>query len=234
MGRPQYVPLPDKPLAASQGRTTGTKVLEGVPDDIPVLAEFPIRRRIPTMAETKPITTTLEDYLEAIAWLVGDKGVARVRDIAAALTVHKSTVTATLRSLAEKGLVHYSAYEAATLTPEGRKIAEDVIRRHKIVREFFIEVLALDREMADANACRIEHVVDAEVLDRLASFARFIKECPSAKQQCSKQFQAFFRASNATASEAATPEVPAAEDHPACRASQKPRDAGKKPRRRKP
>ena len=113
---------------------------------------------------------TMEDYLEAIAWLEGDKGVARARDIAAALSVHKSTVTAALRSLAEKGLVHYSAYEAATLTADGKKIADDVIRRHKIIRDFFTEVLAVDPGVADTNACRIEHVLDAEVLERLAEF----------------------------------------------------------------
>jgi len=187
------------------------------------------------MTGTKTITTTLEDYLEAIAWLVSDKGVARVRDIAAALSVHKSTVTATLRSLAEKGLVHYSAYEAATLTPEGRKIAEDVIRRHEIVREFFIEVLALDREVADANACRIEHVMDAEVLDRLASFARFVKECPSSRQRCLKQFQAFFRETKDAAGTRANMADTnlAASRESSCRTSRKPRNAAAKPRTRK-
>jgi DtxR family Mn-dependent transcriptional regulator len=122
------------------------------------------------MSEPQTVTMTMEDYLEAIAWLEGDKGVARARDIAAALAVHKSTVTAALRSLAEKGLVHYSAYEAATLTADGRKIADDVIRRHKIIRDFFTEVLAVDPSVADTNACRIEHVLDAEVLERLADF----------------------------------------------------------------
>jgi len=138
----------------------------------------------------QPLTTTMEDYLEAIAWLIDDKGVARVRDIAASLDVHKSTVTAALRSLAEKELVNYSAYEAATLTPEGRRLAEDVIRRHEIVRKFFIEVLALDDEVADANACRMEHVLDAAVLDRLAHFAEAVRACPSAEKLCLKQFKA--------------------------------------------
>jgi DtxR family transcriptional regulator, Mn-dependent transcriptional regulator len=145
------------------------------------------------MTTTNTLTTTMEDYLEAIAWLVGDGGSARVRDIAAALKVHKSTVTAALRSLAEKRLVNYAAYEHATLTPAGRKIADDVIRRHEIVRGFFMQVLALDRDVADANACRMEHILDAEVLDRLASFAEFVKDCPSSKQRCLKQFLTFYQ-----------------------------------------
>jgi DtxR family transcriptional regulator, Mn-dependent transcriptional regulator len=150
----------------------------------------------------------MEDYLEAIARLVGEKGAARARDIAAALTVHKSTVTAALQSLAKKDLVNYVAYEAATLTPAGRKIADDVIRRHEIVRGFFMQILAVDEATADANACRMEHVLDAEVLDRLACFAEFIKSCPSANQRCLKRFQDYFQESSkgqGSAEDAATP-----------------------------
>jgi DtxR family transcriptional regulator, Mn-dependent transcriptional regulator len=145
------------------------------------------------MTTDEPLTTTMEDYLEAIARLVGEGGHARARDIAAALTVHKSTVTAALRALAERRLVNYAAYEAATLTPAGRRIADEVIRRHEIIRSFFMQVLALDRDVADANACRMEHILDAEVLDRLARFAESVGNCRSSKQRCLKQFQAFYR-----------------------------------------
>jgi DtxR family transcriptional regulator, Mn-dependent transcriptional regulator len=144
-------------------------------------------------ASPQTLTTALEDYLESIAWLVRAKGVARVRDISAALSVHKSTVTSALRSLADKGLVNYSAYEAATLTAEGQKIADEVIRRHEIVRDFFMEVLGVEREIADANACRMEHELDAEVLERLACFARFVRDCPSSRQRCLKRFQVYFK-----------------------------------------
>jgi DtxR family transcriptional regulator, Mn-dependent transcriptional regulator len=145
------------------------------------------------MTAPKRLSTTMEDYLEAIARLGAEKGTARVRDISAALSVHKSTVTAALQSLAKKELVNYVAYEAATLTPAGRKVADDVIQRHEIVRSFFIEILAVDEATADANACRMEHVLDAEVLERLASFAEFVKSCPSAREQCLKQFSTFAR-----------------------------------------
>jgi len=134
----------------------------------------------------------LEDYLEAVWRLVDEKGVARVRDIAAALSVHKSTVSSSLKSLSEKGLVNYSPYEITTLTPRGREIAEDVVRRHEIIRDFLVQVLALEGNRADANACRAEHVLDAEVLERLACFARFVGECSSARQHCLKNFQTYY------------------------------------------
>lgn len=143
------------------------------------------------MSKAAGLSGSMEDYLEAIAWLVEAKGVARVRDIAAALSVHKSTVTAALRGLNERQLVNYSAYEAATLTPDGQKIATEIIRRHEIVREFFMEILSLEHGIADANACRLEHVLDAEVLERLACFVKFVKDCPSARQRCLKKFQQY-------------------------------------------
>jgi len=143
------------------------------------------------MTDLPSLSTQLEDYLEAIFWIEEEKHVARARDIAAALSVHKSTVTSALRSLSRKGLVNYSAYEAATLTPIGREMAKDVVRRHEIIRGFFVQVLALDDKLADANACRMEHVLDAEVLERLASFAKFVNECPNTRRQCLAGFQIY-------------------------------------------
>jgi len=141
------------------------------------------------MQETSPVGSAGENYLEAIFQLASRKGAARVRDIAAALSVHKSTVSASLKTLAEKGLVNYSPYEMATLTPQGREIAEDVARRHEIVRDFFVRVLALDSQQADANACRVEHVLDAEVFERLADFARSVGQCPHVRRHCLKNMQ---------------------------------------------
>lgn len=142
------------------------------------------------MTEPPPVGTAGENYLEAIFQLASRKGVARVRDIAAALSVHKSTVSSSLKSLAEKGLVNYSPYEMATLTEQGREIAEDVARRHEIIRDFFVRVLGLDPQRADANACRAEHVLDAEVFQRLADFARSVGQCPDAHRNCLNGSQA--------------------------------------------
>ena len=144
------------------------------------------------MKNSSSISSSGEDCLEAICRLVDEKGAARVRDIAAALSVHKSTVSTSLKSLSEKGLVNYSPYEITTLTPQGREIAEDVVRRHEIIRDFFVQVLALDRDVADANACRAEHILDAEVLERLAGFARFVGDCPSARRRCLKKFHTYY------------------------------------------
>ena len=135
-------------------------------------------------AARESVSSTQEDYLEAILALVRAGGAARVRDLAVALRVHKSTVTAALRSLAEKRLVRYAPYERATLTPQGQAIAEGVTRNHDAIRAFLREVLRVDAEAAEANACRMEHVMDKDVLERLVQFAKRVRRCPDAAVAC--------------------------------------------------
>jgi len=120
------------------------------------------------------VSATLEDYLETIQRLEQAKGVARVRDIAAELAVHKSTVTAALRSLATKGLVTYSPYEIARLTAAGQSMAAEIAHKHYGIRKFLTDVLMIDAKAADRNACRMEHVMDREVTERLAAFAQLV------------------------------------------------------------
>jgi len=145
------------------------------------------------MADSAGLSSTLEDYLEVICRVIAEKGRARVLDIASALSVHKSTVTAALKSLAEKKLVNYRPYQAATLTAKGRKAAQEVIRRHELIRRFLVEVLLVEEHVAEENACRMEHVLDNEVLERLRLFAEFVKECPRAGDDWLKAFQYYFR-----------------------------------------
>ena len=144
------------------------------------------------MVDWVELSATLEDYLEAISRLIAEKGVARVRDIATALSVHKSTVTAALKSLGEKGLVNYSPYEVVTVTSQGRKVAKDILGRHRLIRRFLVDVLLLDEDMTDANACRMEHVMDEEVLERLSLFGEFVKQCPRAGEEWLGKFRYYF------------------------------------------
>jgi len=115
-----------------------------------------------------------EDYLETILGLIESKGVARVRDIASAMAVHKSTVSAALHALGRKGLLNYSPYELATLTADGMSLARRVSGHHAELRRFLTDALLLDARVAEENACRMEHVVDREVIDRLVLLSQFM------------------------------------------------------------
>ena len=121
---------------------------------------------------------SLEDYVEIILALERDAGGARVRDIAVRVGVSQPSVTGALRALRAKGLVRYEPYTHATLTPAGRRIAAEVTRRHRVLKEFLTHVLALPEEDADAGACRMEHVLAPGVIDRFCAFADFVHGCP--------------------------------------------------------
>ena len=143
------------------------------------------------MANAAAISQKLEDYLEAIFHLMAEKRVARVRDIARSMGVRMPTVTGALKHLAEHGLVNYEPYQYVTLTSEGVKIARGMIRRHDVLKRFMADVLALPEDIAEHDACGMEHALSDETLDRLIQFLEFIKTCPEAGDDLIDNFRRF-------------------------------------------
>jgi DtxR family Mn-dependent transcriptional regulator len=135
------------------------------------------------MQKSVSLTPALEDYLEAIFNLCRFESSARSRDIAEALNVHKSTVTAALKSLAQMSLINYAPYEAVTLTPEGGRLAADVARRHAALKDFFVNVLKVDAATAETAACGMEHAVPREIVRKLAQFAIQMRGCPRLEEE---------------------------------------------------
>lgn len=124
------------------------------------------------------LSASLEDYLEAIFLVVADKQAAEVKDISKKLGVAKPSVTGALRSLREKGLVNYQPYDVVTLTRQGTMLAEHVVRRHEILRSFLERILSVPFNKAEDVACKMEHAVRGEVLERLVQFLEFVEACP--------------------------------------------------------
>ena len=79
----------------------------------------------------KPLTPTMEDYLEAIYNLGNEKRVVRVKDIAKRLEVKMPTVTNMLKSLSKEGLIDYEKYEYLELTDKGVDVGKEIHRRHQ-------------------------------------------------------------------------------------------------------
>jgi DtxR family Mn-dependent transcriptional regulator len=132
----------------------------------------------PKQMSTKSLSESLEDYLEAIHHIVRAKGAARGKDIAERLGVNRSSVTGALHSLAQRNLVNYAPYDIVTLTTEGKRAAERVVQRHEVLKDFFSRILGVGEEIAEKNACGMEHAVSQIVLERLIKFVAFIHVCP--------------------------------------------------------
>ena len=126
------------------------------------------------------LSASLEDYLEAIYEIELKNRFVRVKDIANKLSVNSPSVTGALISLKQKKLVNYEPYQFVTLTEAGKVIASEVLHRHTVLRDFFIKVLRVDYKESNDAACRMEHVVSKNILERLIKFIEFIERCPLA------------------------------------------------------
>ncbi|MGI6003987.1 MAG: metal-dependent transcriptional regulator [Christensenellales bacterium] len=121
------------------------------------------------------LTFTMENYLEAVYELSDEGGGARVSDIAERLGVTKASTNSAMATLSEKGLVTNEKYGEIFLTPAGRVLAELTSNKHRTIQKFFSQVLQLDFETADTDACAIEHVISNDAIGAMQAFMRTYK-----------------------------------------------------------
>jgi len=113
---------------------------------------------------------TAEDYVEAIADIVADRGEARVRDLAEAFGVSHVTVSRTVDRLMREGLCSTAPYRSIELTELGRNMAERSRARHRIVLRFLL-ALGVDAEVARVDAEGVEHHVGDATLEAFELYA---------------------------------------------------------------
>ena len=112
-------------------------------------------------------TESREDYLETILILNQEKNYVRSVDVAERLGVTKPSVSRAISLLRTAGMIQMDPHDGAlTLTEEGKTVAEHVYGRHQLLTKA-LTLLGVDAEVAAQDACRIEHVVSEETMDRL-------------------------------------------------------------------
>ncbi|MBQ1328557.1 MAG: metal-dependent transcriptional regulator [Eubacterium sp.] len=107
-----------------------------------------------------------ENYLEAILMLSKKLPVVRAVDIANELEFKKSSVSIAMKNLREKKYITVTDAGYIYLTEEGMEIAERIYERHTVLKDFFIS-LGVDAEIAQEDACRIEHFISNESFEAL-------------------------------------------------------------------
>ena len=110
---------------------------------------------------------TTQEYIEVIHDLENEKKVARVKDIADRRGVSKSSVSLVLNQLRKKDLVDHEQYGHVTLSETGLLLAKDLERKHSIIKSFFIQVLKISEEIAEIDACKIEHNIRDESVNAM-------------------------------------------------------------------
>jgi len=120
------------------------------------------------------------ELLKAIYRLADGAGEAEAHtgDIAERLGLSPSTVTTSVKRLADRGLVHHTPYKGIALTEGGRRVAVATIRRHRIVERFLADMLGYAWNEADRLAAGFEHELPQEVEDRLFVALDRPETCP--------------------------------------------------------
>jgi len=122
-------------------------------------------------ATATPPSTTQEDYLETILCLSAEHpdGV-QVNELAAALHVKPPSVVEMVTRLRAMELVTHAPRERVQLTARGLAAAQAVHARHTVLRRFFTDILRVSEEIAETDACKVEHTLHPETMARLRDF----------------------------------------------------------------
>jgi DtxR family Mn-dependent transcriptional regulator len=117
-------------------------------------------------------------YLEAIYYMWSEGEPTRSARLADWLGVSRPTVTVALRRMARDGMVRMNGRKEIAMTTAGRRVAESIVRRHRIMERWLTDVLGLDWVAADEEAARLEHAVSEKVERRLYQTLGRPRTCP--------------------------------------------------------
>ena len=120
------------------------------------------------------VSLALESYLEAIADIQNEQGAVSPSVLAEKMGCKRSSVTSALQRLAENGLINYHTYRPVTLSPKGKEVIESLNRYHHILENFFKNVLGLDEDFSQKEACRLEHQISPKTIERISEYVEFL------------------------------------------------------------
>ena len=111
-----------------------------------------------------------EDYLEAKKKKKNDCGIVRSIDVAHKLNVSKPSVSRAMGILKDEGFIYFDESQHILFTEKGLQKAQNIYNRHRLLTEFLMKVTGVSEEQAEKNACRVEHVIDADIVAGIKSF----------------------------------------------------------------
>ena len=137
---------------------------------------------------------TVQEYVEIIHDIQKKQKVARVKDIAQKRGVSRSSVSTVLNMLKKRKLVVHEQYGLVELTRRGEELGEYLDQRHQIIYDFLIKVLHMPENIAEADACKLEHHISTETVEYLKHFLDFLKK--TKKHELLETFQQYLNCLN--------------------------------------
>jgi DtxR family Mn-dependent transcriptional regulator len=119
-----------------------------------------------------------EMYLKTIAELGDFLDLVPISSVAERLEISPVSATEMIHRMQRKELVKHEPYRGVKLTETGRKLARDILRRHRLWERFLVDVLELPWEDVHDLACDLEHAADSAVTDALDEFLGHPESCP--------------------------------------------------------
>ena len=116
------------------------------------------------------LSASRQDYLEAILELSNENGQIRSIDIAEKLSVSRASVNKAIGILKTSGYVIQERYSYLSLTDSGKNAAGAVKERHSTIKCFLIDLLGVSEATAESDACKIEHCISPETLEKLKMY----------------------------------------------------------------
>lgn len=108
-----------------------------------------------------------EDYLETILLLYRKQGYVRSTDIANAMNYTKASISRAVKILKDDGYIYMDPNKMIFLTEKGKQKATEIYERHEVITRFLEDVLHVDAETAEADACHMEHVISESTFEGL-------------------------------------------------------------------
>ncbi|MCI4457426.1 MAG: metal-dependent transcriptional regulator [Desulfurococcaceae archaeon] len=133
-----------------------------------------------------------EDYLEAIYKLSFEGKKVSVTNLAKILNVKPSSVVEQLRKLSDKKLIIYKKGEEIRLTRKGSRLARQIFERHNILKKFLTEILMLPEEIAEKDACSMEHYLHKDTIERLKKLTIYVLDKKSENTSFSEDLKNIF------------------------------------------
>lgn len=112
-------------------------------------------------------STSIEDYIKAIYRLESGGEAATTQHIAKRLGVRMASVTGMIKHLAAEGYLRHRPYYGVKLTEKGRRVALNVIRRHRLIETFLHQTLGLPWDEVHDDAEVLEHAVSDRLIERI-------------------------------------------------------------------
>ncbi|MFI5338884.1 MAG: DtxR family transcriptional regulator [Candidatus Methylomirabilales bacterium] len=125
-----------------------------------------------------PTDEILEDCLQAVHRLEGQRRAANLQEVAAFARITPSSASRALDELEARGLVANGTPDNLSLTDEGRRQAAGVLRRHRLSERLFADILGLPWDRVHDEAMRLEHALTPEAEARLVTLLNHPETCP--------------------------------------------------------